>query len=453
MIVSQKLKEKGLPLKATHIVMIFMTIIIMIHLLINTIQTAVDYQRLNAVTEEFIELQQAADDLMAASDYLTDKVQRFTISMDSDDMLAYFDEAENVCRRDHAIATMSEIAGGSEAFRELNTAMSESQSLMATEYSAMRMICVAKQYEDIPDAVASSDLPSDFNSLPYDEQIRMAQDYVHNDDYYASKMNIRGSMEKCTHALITSTRESQSLLSEDLRKRQILIIVLVVVQSLSMILILWLTSYLGINPILESVQRIRDNQEIPVTGSYEFRYLAKTYNKMYEAFQESIQHLNYDASHDKLTGLYNRAGYEYIRTRIDLKSTAVLMIDADKFKEINDTHGHAAGDAVLQKIASTLKHTFRHEDYICRIGGDEFIVFMLHIEEQCKDLIQLKTEIINKRLSDTSDGVPRISVSIGVAFGADSPDIDALVKCADDALYEMKSAGRSGCVFHTEWPI
>ena len=100
-----------------------------------------------------------------------------------------------------------------------------------------------------------------------------------------------------------------------------------------------------------------------------------------------------------------------------------------------------------------MKHTFRHEDYICRIGGDEFIVFMLHIEEQCKDLIQLKTEIITKRLSDTSDGVPRISVSIGVAFGADSPDIDALVKCADDALYEMKSAGRSGCVFHTEWPI
>ena len=123
---------------------------------------------------------------------------------------------------------------------------------------------------------------------------------------------------------------------------------------------------------------------------------------------------------------------------------------ADKFKEINDTYGHATGDAVLQKIADCLKHTFRHEDSICRICGDEFVVFMLRMEERREELIRLKTDLINRHLADTSDGVPNISLSVGVAFGGDSgdKDINQLIQCADEALYQMKAAGRNGCAFY-----
>ena len=111
-----------------------------------------------------------------------------------------------------------------------------------------------------------------------------------------------------------------------------------------------------------------------MTGSYEFRYLAKTYNKMYEAFKQSIENLNYEASHDSLTGVYNRAGYDVVKQSLDLKSTAVLIIDADNFKKINDMYGHLVGDQVLKKIEDALRAAFRSEDYICRVGGDEFWV-------------------------------------------------------------------------------
>ena len=224
--------------------------------------------------------------------------------------------------------------------------------------------------------------------------------------------------------------------------------VLIFVQLGAIILILVMTSVLIISPILRGVHMISKDEQLPVKGSYEFRYLAMTYNKMYDAFKKSIASLNYDASHDKLTGLYNRAGCDILSKSIDLKTTAVLLVDADKFKEINDTHGHAVGDKVLQKLARVLKKTFRSEDYICRIGGDEFVVFMMHVSEELKDLIRLKTKQINDALADTSDDIPPISTSIGVAFGHKEHSVSTMLKHADTALYTVKAGGRSGCCFY-----
>jgi diguanylate cyclase (GGDEF)-like protein len=149
-----------------------------------------------------------------------------------------------------------------------------------------------------------------------------------------------------------------------------------------------------------------------------------------------------------LTGVYNRAGYDLIRHSVDLKTTAFLLVDADKFKRVNDDFGHEIGDRILQKIANTLLANFRSDDYICRIGGDEFMVLMVHISKNVRHLIESKIIQINKELSNTEDGLPPVSVSVGVALCRDTNDPQELFHDADVALYYVKDHGRNGCCFY-----
>ena len=444
----KKVKSEGVSLKAAHLVMILITLVIMCLLLFFTFSSSSLYSELTVSTDSYIDLQKSAESLMNASDLLTDRVQRFTVILEQDDMTAYFDEAYNARRRENAVEKMSTSAPDKAAFEQLNAALTSSVNLMETEMRAMKLICEACGYVTGYSEVNNAVLPEECASMTKDEKIHLAQEMVHDSAYYEQKMTIRSGMESCINTLTDDTHIVQSRINEQLRFNFIMTQTLLIVQSVAMIIMLWLTSYLGINPILKGVQRIRENRKIPVIGSYEFRYLAKTYNKMYEAFQKSIEHLNYDASHDKLTDLYNRAGFELLSESIDLHSTAVLIIDADKFKEINDTYGHAAGDSVLKKIADLLRFTFRREDYICRVGGDEFIVFMLHMDEKRRQLIKIKIDHINNVLAETSDGLPQTSVSVGVSFGSNEDDLETAIKHADEALYEMKSAGRHGCAFY-----
>ena len=75
----------------------------------------------------------------------------------------------------------------------------------------------------------------------------------------------------------------------------------IIIQTIGILAMIWLTTRLGINPVLKAVDRIRDDSPIPVTGANEFRYLARAYNQMYEAYKKSVERLNFKASHDELT--------------------------------------------------------------------------------------------------------------------------------------------------------
>jgi diguanylate cyclase (GGDEF)-like protein len=326
--------------------------------------------------------------------------------------------------------------------------MSESVELMQSEYYAMKLVVQAKEIEHIPDEVKNIELKSKHAAMSSDEKMKTAQMLVHDTTYYQAKDRIRTNMQRCLNELEKQTHAAQNKADEKLENRLNNIRVVIFVQLGAIILILSMTTLLIIMPMMRGVHNIKKDEMMPVEGAYEFRYLAIAYNKMYDEFKKSIASLNYDASHDKLTGLYNRAGYDILSKSIDLKTTAVMLIDADKFKEINDTYGHAVGDKILQKVAAILKKTFRSEDYICRIGGDEFIVFMKHVSEELQDLIILKSKQINEALTDTSDGLPPVSMSIGVAFGTNEQSTQTMIKHADEALYNVKKRGRCGCSFY-----
>jgi len=227
-------------------------------------------------------------------------------------------------------------------------------------------------------------------------------------------------------------------------------IVLIVVQSAAILSMLWITQNFETKPILEAVDHIRKNERIPEDGSSEFHYLSDAYNSMFDFYSRNVENLNYKASHDELTSLYNRTGYDVIKTSIDTSSTAMLVLDADEFKNINDTYGHAVGDQVLKKIGKVLRLNFRSNDYICRIGGDEFVVFMVKLIEDPTFLIKNKVTEINNQLADTSDGVPAISLSVGVTYENKKMDPAEMFRHADIALYHVKVNGRKGCCFYSE---
>ena len=448
MSIFRKVKENGIRLRWVHIIIIIFTAVISFFMLYETFRFSAAFEDVTGATDEYIELQKDADGLMNASDYLTQEVQNFTVTAEKIHLIHYFEEAEETKRREKAIEKMKDITGEGTAYKFLHNAMNESLDLMQTEYYAMKLITIACEIEYIPDEVEKVELTKQDAALSNSEKIKLAQRMVHDTTYHRKKEVIRTNMESCLVELEKQTHIIQNEANEKLETRLNAIRVIIFIQLAIIIVILIMTSVLVILPMLRGVHSIKKDEKLPVKGAYEFRYLAKTYNSMYEAFKKSIASLNYEASHDKLTGLYNRAGYDVLSRSVDLGTTAVLMIDADKFKDINDQYGHDVGDKILQKFARVLRKTFRSEDYICRIGGDEFVVFIMHVTDELRDLIILKTKQINSALADVSDELPPASASIGIAFGHDAPDMETLLKHADEALYNVKENGRGGGSFY-----
>ena len=163
--------------------------------------------------------------------------------------------------------------------------------------------------------------------------------------------------------------------------------------------------------------------------------------------QKQLQHEIFNATHDALTGTYNRAGYDLLISSLNISGTLMLLIDVDLFKKINDKYGHVTGDRVLRRVADVLKSHFRSDDYICRYGGDEFVVLMKRTGGKQFDLIRERISRINDLLEEAGDGLPPMSISAGVACGDATGDADKLFDKADKALYVTKRTGRRGVTF------
>lgn len=157
--------------------------------------------------------------------------------------------------------------------------------------------------------------------------------------------------------------------------------------------------------------------------------------------------LTTESSHDKLTGLLNKGAAqkaiaEYFQQKKPNESCAVLSIDADNFKQVNDKLGHKAGDVVLAGIGLALRDSFRVDDIIARNGGDEFLVVMKGINSANK--LDATCRRIQKNISAIKvPGGWEFTCSIGIVVDNFNTGFDKLFSMADDALYECKIRGRN----------
>jgi diguanylate cyclase len=166
--------------------------------------------------------------------------------------------------------------------------------------------------------------------------------------------------------------------------------------------------------------------------------------------KEQIQDLEQQASHDPLTGLKNRRRFgEDLRTELarslrEQTVGAVLMLDLDNFKQVNDTLGHPVGDRVIADIANVLSARMRITDVVARLGGDEFAIILPHCDlDEVEDIADAIGKAIRLHTLP-GEAAPPITASIGVAtFGPESGGAEEVLSAADGALYEAKRAGRN----------
>jgi diguanylate cyclase (GGDEF)-like protein len=198
-------------------------------------------------------------------------------------------------------------------------------------------------------------------------------------------------------------------------------------------------------------------EEIPVTSRDELGYVAAAINDMVSRVRHATARLTYDASHDSLTGLPNRSSVIDHLTRTlprvsSSDSVAVLFVDLDGFKPVNDALGHAAGDAVLRAVSARLISHTRAGDTVARLSGDEFLVVCRTLEDvgAAVEVAERMLEAIHIPLTvDELGGLGgeeravTVGASIGIAYVTDPQiDADTLIADADAAMYRAKQLGR-----------
>ncbi len=166
------------------------------------------------------------------------------------------------------------------------------------------------------------------------------------------------------------------------------------------------------------------------------------------------EHIEYQASYDQLTGLLNRHSFErrcrdQLATLRSGEQHCIALIDLDRFKSINDTCGHSAGDEALKQIGNLIKSRVRKGDYAARIGGDEFTVFLNHCgQEAAAEVMEALRQMIADYRFMWEEKIFALGCSIGaVVLDEVDTDFSAAFRCADTACYISKDAGRNRATF------
>ena len=402
-------------------------------------------------TEKYIASQRHAATLLAGSDYLTEEVLAFVVTGDKIHADRYFNEVFENKRRDKALQELELYFATSGAYSHLKKALDRSNALMDHEYRSMRLT-IESTGQDValyPKELQNYQLDRADQKLSPEQKKTLSRELLVGQEYHNAKEKIRNEVSKCIDLLVLETQnkqeESSGILSKVMRLQFSLIAVLLVI----LLLFIVATSMLIVRPLRRGADLIFEQREMPEDGAYEVRYFAKTYNTLFRQNQEHRRKLTYEAEHDALTGLFNRVYFERIRFTHEQRSIALLAIDVDHFKQVNDTFGHDTGDKVLKKVAHLLMYSFREEDFIFRIGGDEFAVIMVYAKSDLKDVIERKIKLCNSELNHPSDGLPKVSLSVGVAFSDRSGSTGDIYKDADTALYAVKARGRNGIAFYS----
>jgi diguanylate cyclase (GGDEF)-like protein/PAS domain S-box-containing protein len=170
----------------------------------------------------------------------------------------------------------------------------------------------------------------------------------------------------------------------------------------------------------------------------------------------TVDQLHHMATHDALTGLPNRRllhdrlAQAMARARRYGHHLALMLVDLDHFKQINDTLGHDAGDELLVTVAERLRRRVRESDTVARLGGDEFVVLATDLPKH-----DLGSRVLSRVHASFDEPIPlagrerRVTASIGACrFPGDGESAPALMRCADEALYLVKERGRAGCGFY-----
>ncbi|MDF1689455.1 MAG: EAL domain-containing protein [Cycloclasticus sp.] len=270
-----------------------------------------------------------------------------------------------------------------------------------------------------------------------------------------------------------SNQKYEVLLSE---LTQLIVLSIPVALTFAIFLSLWLQSIFvfPLQRLIATIKGITQAQTysksivIDESDKSEFASLGRHFNALLERMNKTLKEVEKSktdaqglAYYDELTGLANRRllteHMEYILdiSKREHRHGALLFIDLDNFKTLNDSRGHAAGDDLLKQVAESLKQVFRAADTIARLGGDEFVILSGHLEDSEEDVINqihslmLKLRHVLGEKFIVQGESYHLTASVGITtFPSMAVSPEILMKQADTAMYRAKEAGRDGYRFY-----
>ncbi|MDQ1535783.1 MAG: hypothetical protein QOE58_176, partial [Actinomycetota bacterium] len=255
-----------------------------------------------------------------------------------------------------------------------------------------------------------------------------------------------------------SRSSARGELSSHRRTAVVIVSGLLVISLLGLALVIWLGRRLS-HDVLAPVELLRYSanslaigdlsHRVQVKSTDEFGALAATFNAMADAIAGNQEALSFQANQDSLTGLVNRAAFRRtvqasLTTEAGQGTQAVLILDLDDFKDVNDQLGHAAGDELLRVVASRLSGVIRPTDVVGRLGGDEFALFLNGIRDERAAVLLAERAVMALAEPVRLDNQQVIvGASIGVAVWHEGIDLDTLMQQADMAMYSAKGHGKN----------
>lgn len=443
---------KGIRIQTVNYIMIVASCILYILVLYITIQVSIRYNELTENINNYTICSQDAADLENASDYLTEQVRLYVTTADPKYMDAYIDELFVTKRREYALEDLKNRELNEESLSYLQQALNDSNNLTSTEFCAIRLVVEATGYDPalLPDALKNTTLSAEDAALTADAKMQKAQRLVFDSEYLHTKELIKGNTTSCLNSIISATLDAQDAsiiaMEQSLFRQRIYISILFFLNIATFIMIIILI----VKPLKIYVNCIKEEKMLTILGSYEFKYLALTYNDIYNLNKVNETILRKKAEHDPLTGLANRNTFDSLKMIFnDQTPLTLFLIDVDYFKSVNDNYGHKVGDLVLIKVANALQKSFRSQDFVMRIGGDEFAAVMTQITLEQRAVFDQKVASINEFLSNGEDGLPKVTLSIGAAF-SENGFAEGLYELADKALYHVKEHGRNGYALYQD---
>ena len=442
----------GIRLSRVNIVLLAVTVIGSIGMIIATNRLNSAYQQLIEETGKYINTQQDAGMIEEFSGSMLSESRSFLQTGDPAHVMAFYSQMD-VIRRQLDSSGTSETKGTAASDRYLEEAVEAFRTLAEQDAYAMRLKAetLPVSLGSYPAEFAGTEIRPEDAVLDAEQKLAKAQEILDRTDYSAIRSRLSDRVDASHRAASETVQQQMGVTTARIRQELLLLrtfgmafLVIAVLAMLSNLLLIIL-------PINRSVSNLDNREEIPEQGSFEMRNLARVYNEVLRDSTEKQEELEYSATHDALTGVYNRAAFdrEYDRCRND--RIGIAIVDVDGFKHYNDVYGHDVGDHVLRRVTETIGSKFRKEDHISRIGGDEFVIIMKNTGSAQSEDIKLKIDEINEELvKERRKGMPPISVSVGAAFwDRENPGPDIL-KDADKALLQMKQNGKLGCRIYGE---
>ena len=414
--------KKRINMGLLSTVLTLITLIVFVFIIVISYKVNQSYNDVRSSINRFVICEQSSDTIKTSSNELTELARMFVVNHDERFALAYVEELEENNAQQKALEDLKRFCSDKEiALQRLEVAISQSKSLTAMELYNMRLCyeIFNKNTDEIPELIRKIEIKPSERNLSHEELHEQAVKNMFGNGYLIYKMRVNDNCLITIKAISDEIKQEVDLnaeiLGRNLDRLRIFILILLVINALSTI------------------------------GLKEFRDVTKSYNKMYEMGERQNRILLKNAEYDALTGILNRRAYEQICSSSAKQkiSIALLLIDMDNFKHINDTYGHTGGDSALKALASILRDTFRNEDYVCRIGGDEFAAVLVNFKPEGFKIVQEKIASVNERLSQI-EGLADVSVSVGIAFSSTGYK-EELYKKADKAMYSIKESGKKGC--------